>query len=68
MISMKSKYLTNEQLVEFKFKGQGKNVSICSVASILSPGNIRIGDHERIDDFVHVIAQLPICLVRSGKP
>jgi galactoside O-acetyltransferase len=45
-------FLKQEQLDAMGFQHVGKNVLISDKASIYNPGNISIGDHSRIDDFV----------------
>jgi dTDP-4-amino-4,6-dideoxy-D-glucose acyltransferase len=49
---LQSKYLTENDLIDFGFKFLGKNIKISSDARIYGAENIEIHDNVRIDDFV----------------
>lgn len=53
---LKSKYYTENDLLNFGFKSLGKNVLISSDARIYGQHNISIGNNVRIDDFVTLSA------------
>lgn len=53
---LKSKYYTEQDLLNFGFKSIGKNVLISSDARIYGEENIELGNNVRIDDFVTISA------------
>lgn len=70
-------YLTEDALQAMRFASLGLNVRISDRASIYGPGQMRLGDNCRIDDFCVVSGKLqlgrnvhfvPFCLIAGGTP
>ncbi|MFM7443768.1 MAG: hypothetical protein ACKO2N_07620, partial [Tabrizicola sp.] len=68
-------YLTEDALQAMRFASLGLNVRISDRAPIYGPGQMRLGDNCRIDDFCVVSGKLqlgrnvhfvPFCLIAGG--
>lgn len=53
-------FMTNEELLDMKFKSLGHNVLISDKSSIINPEKLEIGDHSRIDDFCVISGKVSI--------